>query len=189
MRTRIAVSLLAVSASMFVALIQHEGYTDKAVIPVKGDVWTVGIGSTTREDGTPVQMGDTTTPVRAIVRAAAHIGAEEERFRASLPGVALHQAEYDLYLDFLYQYGSGAWGKSDMRRELLKGNHRAACDALREYRFMTSPTPIKGFEPYKFDARGKPIRWRFDCSTPGNRVCAGVWTRQKERIEKCLAAQ
>lgn len=167
MRARIAVGALALSASAFVALIQHEGYTDNAVVPVKGDVPTVGFGTTKRDDGTPVRMGDKTTPVRAVVRAAAHVSSEEERFRASLPGVALHQAEYDLYLDFLYQYGSGTWANSSMRRHLLAGEHRKACDALLLYRKVSG----------------------YDCSTPGNRRCPGVWSRQQERHEKCLAAQ
>ena len=35
---------LALSASALVGLIAREGYTDKAVIPVKGDRPTVGFG-------------------------------------------------------------------------------------------------------------------------------------------------
>ena len=34
-----------------------EDYTDRAVIPTKGDVPTVGFGSTRHEDGSRVQMG------------------------------------------------------------------------------------------------------------------------------------
>ena len=39
----------------------HEGYTDRAVIPVKGDVPTIGFGTTTG-----VKLGDTTTPPKAL---------------------------------------------------------------------------------------------------------------------------
>lgn len=166
-RIRVAVAALSLSAAGFLGIVMHEGYTERAVIPTKGDVPTVGFGSTVHEDGSRVRMGDRTTPVNALKKAQAHIGKEEARFRASLPGVFLTQAEYDIYLDWLYQYGSGAWAKSSMRRELLAGNHRAACDALLKYRFAGG----------------------FDCSTPGNRRCAGVWTRQLERHAKCLEAQ
>ena len=37
------------------------------------------------------------------------------------------------------------------------------------------------------------LRYRFsagyDCSTPGNRICPGVWTRQQARHAACMAAQ
>lgn len=105
---RIAVVALSLSAAAFIGLAQHEGYTDRAVIPTQGDVPTVGFGSTVHEDGSRVKMGDRTTPVNALVKAHAHISEEEQRFRASLPGASLTQAEYDLYMDFVYQYGSGA---------------------------------------------------------------------------------
>jgi GH24 family phage-related lysozyme (muramidase) len=164
---RIIVAALSLSAAGLVGLVVHEGYTDRAVVPTQGDRPTVGFGSTFHEDGTPVQLGDTTTPVRALIKAHAHITKDEAAFRASLPGVALHQGEYDVYLDWTYQYGTAAWAKSGMRRELLAGDYTAACNALLAYRFAGG----------------------FDCSTPGNKRCAGVWTRQLERHAKCMELQ
>nr|WP_229515641.1 lysozyme [Massilia sp. CFBP 13647] len=155
------------SASAFVGIISSEGYTEAAVVPTKNDRPTVGFGSTFRDDGAPVQLGDRITPVRAVQRAAAHLSKEEAAFRASIPGVELHQAEYDLYMDWVYQYGTGAWRASTMRRQLLAGQYGAACDALLLYR--------------KSDG--------YDCSTPGNRTCPGVWTRQLARHKKCMEAQ
>jgi lysozyme len=144
--------------------LSSEGYTDRAVIPTKNDRPTVGFGSTFHENGAPVKSGDTTTPVRALLKAQAHIGKEEYLFRASLPGVALHQAEYDLYMDWVYQYGTGAWRSSSMRRHLLAGQYAQACDALLLYKRSGG----------------------YDCSVPGNKVCASVWTRQIERHKKCM---
>lgn len=166
-RARMAVAALSLSLAGFAGIVVHEDYVSRAMIPTKNDRPTVGFGSTFHEDGTPVKLGDTTTPARAIVKAATHIGKEEQRFRASLPGVKLYQAEYDLYMDWVYQYGTGAWVKSSMRRELLSGNYRAACDALLKYKFAGG----------------------HDCSIPDKKVCAGVWHRQVERHGKCLAAQ
>ena len=135
---RLLVAGLSLSAAALVGLVASEGYTDKAVIPTRGDRPTVGFGSTFHENDTPVKMGDTTTPVRALIKAQAHIGKAEAAFRDSLGGVALHQGEYDLYVDWVYQYGMGAWLNSGMRRELLAGNYTAACDALLDYRKLTS---------------------------------------------------
>lgn len=165
--TRSLVAGLSLSAAAFITLVVHEGYTDRAIVPTEGDVPTLGFGSTAHEDGRRVRMGERTDPVNALKKAHAHITKEEQRFRSSLPGAHLTQAEYDLYIDWVYQYGSGAWAKSSMRRELLAGNHIAACDALLRYRFVAG----------------------YDCSTPGNRRCMGVWTRQQQRHQQCLKAQ
>lgn len=165
-RARLAVATLSLSAAGFVGILAHEGFVDKAMIPTKGDVATVGFGSTVHEDGSRVAMGDRVDPVRAVIKAQTHISKDERAFRESLPGVALHQAEYDAYLDFVYQYGASTWRNSSMRRHLLAGDYAKACDALLLYKFAGG----------------------YDCSTPGNRRCAGVWTRQLERHAKCAAA-
>ena len=164
---RVGIAGLALSASALVALITHESYTDRAIIPTKNDRPTVGFGSTFWETGAPVKQGDTITPVRAVALAQKHISKEEESFRSSLPNVRITQAEYDVYMDWIYQYGSGAWSTSSMRRDLLAGDNASACTALLKYHFSGG----------------------FDCSIPGNKICAGVWTRQLERHAKCVRAQ
>lgn len=166
-KARVLVAGLALSMSAFVGIALKEGYADQAMIPTKNDVPTLGLGSTVYEDGRRVQMGDRITPVRAIVLASNHISREEQIFRASLPGVKLYQEEYDLYMDWVYQFGNGAWSRSSMRRHLLAGRYKEACGALLLYKFSGG----------------------FDCSIPGNRVCAGVWARQLERHSKCMALQ
>lgn len=187
---RMLVAGLSLSFSAFVGMAVHEHYTTSSVIPAKGDVPTLGFGSTKHEDGTPVKMGESTTPVRALIKAQAHIGREEAIFRDSLPGVALHQGEYDLYMDWVYQFGTPAWLRSDMRRQLQAGNYPQACAALLSYRKMTSArNEGPGWVVNRRDAQGRPTRWEFDCSTPGNKVCRGVWTRQAERHQKCMELQ
>ena len=166
-RQRIAVSLLTVSLAGFGAWKASEGYTDHAIIPTKGDVPTIGHGSTRYEDGQPVQMGDRITPQRAEVLARNLLTQDEKLFAASLSGVRLFPVEFDLYMDFVGQYGIGTWRQSSMRRDLQAGNYAQACADLLKYRFAAG----------------------FDCSTPGNRRCPGVWTRQLQRHAKCLAAQ
>jgi lysozyme len=164
---RIIVAALSLSATALVGLALDESYTSAAVIPTRGDVPTLGFGSTTHADGRAVRMGDTTTPAKALARTLQYIQADEADMRKSLDGVALHQAEYDIYIDWRYQYGASAWRSSSMLRELRAGNYPGACQALLRYRFSAG----------------------YDCSTPGNRVCAGVWTRQQARHAVCMAAQ
>lgn len=166
-RQRVSVGLLTVSLAGFGAWKASEGFTDTAVIPTKGDVPTIGHGSTRYEDGKPVKMGDTITPARADLLARNLMTKDERQLAASLPGVKLHQVEFDLYMDFTGQYGIGNWRSSSMRRDLIAGEYAQACTDLLKYRYAAG----------------------FDCSTPGNKRCWGVWSRQLERNAKCKAAQ
>ena len=167
LRQRIAVGLLSISAAGFATWQASEGLTTTAVIPTQGDVPTIGHGSTRYEDGSPVRMGDTITPQRAEILARNLNSQAEKQFAASLPGVTLHQTEFDVYMDFVGQYGIGTWLKGSPRRDLLAGNYAQACNDLLKYKYAAG----------------------FDCSTPGNKRCAGVWTRQLKRHTKCMSVQ
>ena len=166
MNTRSAIITLTLSAAAFVGIVTHESYTTAAVIPTKNDRPTVGFGSTFRDDGSRVEMGDTIQPVQAVVRAASHIAKSETNLKLCVTG-ALYQTEYDILVDFAYQYGEVATCKSSMVRNINTGKYTQACRAYTQYKYSGG----------------------FDCSIPGNRVCAGVWTRNLERQTKCLASQ
>ena len=180
---RAAVATLTISVAAVAGWVRHEGDGPTTVaddgtilhhpyIPTKGDVPTIGHGSTRYEDGRPVRLTDPPiTRQRAESLARALHDQHEREFKASLPDAVLSQAEFDLYLDFTGQYGIGNWRGSSMRRHILAGEHRRACDALLMYRFAAG----------------------YDCSTmignKPNRRCYGVWTRQQERHTRCIAEQ
>lgn len=102
-KQRIAVGLLSISAVGFAGWQASEGFTDTAIIPTKGDVPTIGHGSTYYEDGTRVKLGDKITRKRAEELARNLMSKDEQALKKSLPGVSLHQEEYDVYLDFIGQ--------------------------------------------------------------------------------------
>lgn len=165
-KIKLPVKTLAASAAFFVALIGYEGYSSKPYLD-SGKVATIGIGSTTYENGTLVKMTD--KPVskeRAIQISKNHVSKDEVVFRKSLDGVKLHQAEYDVYLDFTYNFGQRNWQSSSMLRNLKVGQYKAACDSLLKWKYVV----------------------KRDCSIRSN-GCYGVWTRQVERHSKCIGAQ
>jgi lysozyme len=167
-RQRVLVAALSLSLVGFASWQASEGWTDTPVIPTKGDRPTIGHGSTFYEDGTPVKLTDPPiTRERGEVLARNLLSKDEKALAASLPGAKLYPEEHAEYLDFIGQYGSGTWRKSSMRRHVMAGEYVQACNALLRYRFAAG----------------------YDCSTPGNRRCSGVWTRQLERHRKCLEAQ
>lgn len=166
MSARTTVAALALSATALVAIVASEGYTERAVVPTKGDRPTIGFGSTFRDNGTPVQMGDTITAPKALARTLAHIQKDESALRQCVTA-PLHQKEYSLLVDFSYQYGAKATCSSSMVRLANAGQYAQACGAYLRYRFAAG----------------------YDCSTPGNRRCWGVWTRQLNRYNQCMEAQ
>lgn len=170
-RVRAAVAVLTVSAAGLLATLGAEGFRSAPYVPTKGDVPTIGYGSTVYEDGRKVVLTDPpVTKERALQLVRNHKSKDEAMFKASLPGVLLHQEEYDLYLDFTYQFGIGNWRKSSMRTNLLAGDYPQACKALLAYRFQAER----------------------DCSLPQNwgpKGCKGVWTRQQKRYLDCMEAQ
>ena len=162
---RTAIGALSLSAAALVGLLAHEGYSDRAIIPVAGDRPTVGFGSTFREDGAPVRMGDTITPPKAVARSYAHIARDEAGLKACVTA-PLTQGEYDTMVDFAYQYGVPTLCKSSIVREANAGKYRTSCDAYLLY---------------------KRVAGR-DCSIRAN-GCYGVWMRSQDRQRRCLEAQ
>lgn len=165
-KPRMAIGGLALSAAALVALITHEGWAPVATIPTTGDVPTVGFGSTTNLDGTPVQLGSRTNPVAALQRTLAYTQVVDAKIKRCVTA-PLHQIEYDLMDDFGYQYGVGALCKSSIVALANAGDYAGSCKAYLKYRFAAG----------------------YDCSTPGNKRCWGVWERQLTRYNKCMAAQ
>lgn len=165
-KTKISVSILAATAAFFVSLMGYEGYSSKPYLD-SAKVPTIGIGSTTYENGTKVKMTD--KPIskeRAIQISKAHVAKDEVAFRKSLQGVKLSQVEYEQYLDFTYNFGQSNWNNSSMLRNLKAGQHVQACKSLLKWKYVS----------------------KRDCSIRSN-GCYGVWTRQLNRYEKCMGAQ
>jgi len=163
---RYAIGGLSLSAAAFVALLATEYYTSNAVIPTKNDRPTVGFGSTFRDDGSPVKLGDTITPTQAVIRSYNHILKSESALKRCVT-TPVNQVEFDLLTDFTYQYGVSATCKSSIVKNINNHKYREACEAYTLYKFSGG----------------------YDCSIPNNKVCAGVWKRNLERRDKCIAAQ
>ena len=127
MKARVWVSALALSASAFVGLLGHEGFRDKAYIPVPGDVPTIGFGTT---EG--VKLGDTITPVQAMRRALSDVQRYEGALKQCVT-VPLRQHEYDAFVSLAYNIGSRAFCSSTLVRKLNAGDYRGACEQIKRW--------------------------------------------------------
>ncbi|MDE1545930.1 glycoside hydrolase family protein [Dechloromonas agitata] len=161
---RAPIAALVLSAAGFAGIALQEGYTDKAIIPVPGDVPTYGLGSTKREDGGPVRMTDTITPPKAIALAVRDISAKESVLKRCFGEAMLTQGEYDAFVDLAYNVGPAAVCRSSIPGKVQRGEYAAACRTILDF---------------------KKVQGR-DCSAPENkRFCGGVWTRRQAMYRVC----
>lgn len=123
-RRRASVAGLAASASVFVAILMHEGYSDTAYEPVPGDVPTIGFGTTAG-----VKPGDTITAPRAVARALADVQKFEGALKTCVK-VPLAQGEYDAFVSLSYNIGPSAFCGSTLVKKLNAGDYTAACQQI-----------------------------------------------------------
>jgi lysozyme len=97
---RQAVKGILLAASTLVGIALHEGYVGTAMIPVPGDVPTIGFGSTTG-----VKMGDKTTPERSLMRLLKEVDTVYAQGVRNCVKVPLHQHEFAAYVSLTYNVG------------------------------------------------------------------------------------
>ena len=139
MSKKVLVTSLAAISTIGVAFTsKYEGFTSKPVIPVKGDVPTIGYGTTVYPDtGKRVTMKDKAiTKEQGQKYLKLHITQEGKKFNKSLEGVRLSQPEYDIYMDFTYNFGYSNWASSSMLKNLKAGKYVEACKSLLKWKYV-----------------------------------------------------
>ena len=174
---RTPVAILVLSAAGFAGIAMNEWYTDKAIIPVPGDVPTYGLGSTVKEDGTPVKMGDTITPPKAIRLAVSHIAKDEDRLRRCFGDAVLYQHEWDAYVELSYNIGPAAVCNSSIVTKVKAEQYEAACLAIGEFVCGPATEATRAKPGEKCYSKKKPLR-----------VLRGLENRRKGEVAKCLGS-
>jgi lysozyme len=123
-RTRTIIVGLSLSAAGLVGLTSDEGFCSPACIPIKGDVPTLGFGTT---EG--VKMGDTITPPKALERAYRELGMYEGAVKGCVT-VPLHQHEYDAAVQLSYNIGARAFCGSTVVKRWNAGDYAGGCEAF-----------------------------------------------------------
>lgn len=162
-KARIAIAALTLSAAGIVGVMTREGFSPVAYPdPVHSTkVPTIGYGST---EG--VKMGDTITPVQAAQRTLREMRVFEGRLKGCVTA-PLHQEEFDAYLELAHNIGPSAFCGSTIVKRVNAGDYRGGCEAI--------------------------LMWKragtVDCSTPGNRVCGGLWKDRLLVHAQCMGVQ
>lgn len=159
MQTRTPIRYLALSAIALVGLVTSEGYVEKAMIPVKGDVPTIGFGTTGG-----VKLGDVTTPVRALSRSLSDIQKFEKSIKKCVVS-PLYQYEYDVLVDMSYNLGSKRICNSTMVKLINSNDYLGACSEILKWTYF----------------QGK------NCALPENKkLCGGLVLRREREYKTCM---
>jgi lysozyme len=141
--------IAGLSASALIGIALHEGYRDKAYDDGVG-VQTIGFGTT---DG--VKPGDRITVERALVRLGADVARHEAELRRCVQ-VPVYQYEWDAYVSWAYNVGTGAACKSTLVKKLNAGDYPGACKEL--------------------------LRW----TRAGGRELPGLVKRRRDEYRRCI---
>ncbi|HWO99752.1 MAG TPA: lysozyme [Methylococcus sp.] len=117
MKFRLLPASLTLSAAALVGIAVHEGYRERAYDDGVG-VQTLGFGSTSREDGSPVRPSDRTDPVRALILLGAAADRKQMEMRECIGAVPLHQHEWDAFVSLAYNIGTTAFCRSTLVKKL-----------------------------------------------------------------------
>lgn len=95
-----------------------------------GEPWTIGIGSTTDENGNRVKQGDVWTEDRARARFRAHLQEFGHGVDKALAGKSATPAQKAALVSLAYNIGLGAFGKSTVLKRHRAGWHDQAAQAF-----------------------------------------------------------
>jgi lysozyme len=122
---RITVAALALSGTGLVGIALHEQFRDKAYLPTPNDVPTIGFGSTS-----DVRPGQTITVERGLILLQKDVTQTEERLRECIGEVPLYQHEWDAYVSWAFNVGTGAACSSTLVKLLKEHRYEEACNQL-----------------------------------------------------------
>lgn len=172
-RTQIAA--LGLLASVLVGIALDEGFIGRAAPPVPGDVPTYGFGTTTHADGTPVKLGETTTPTRALVDLLRDAGRAEQAVKRCA-NVPMHPWEYSAFVGLTYNVGEGAFCSSSIPSKLQRGDYAAACQTILDFNKFRDCT-----QPKVWNAK----KQRWECPLVELR---GLTLRRQREYRLCTGA-
>lgn len=122
-KNRKAVAALAISAATLVGIASHEAFRS-TTYKDSGGIYTIGYGETKG-----VMAGQTTTPERAL-KTLLNSTNEHAQGISNCITVPLHQHEFDAYLSFTYNVGTGAFCRSTLVKKLNAEDYAGACREL-----------------------------------------------------------
>jgi len=133
---RMRVASLSLTASALISIAVHEGFRSEAYTPVKGDVATIGFGTTDN-----VKLGDKITVERALIKLLQDTNKFEQAVKRCAD-VPMYAYEYSAYVSLTYNIGENAFCKSTLVKKLKAYDYDGACKEILKWdKFKGNPLP------------------------------------------------
>jgi lysozyme len=118
------------TAAVVASIASFEGYRDRAYDDGVG-VQTIGFGTTHTDTGT-VKPGDKTDPVRAVIALQRGADQRARQLAECIGDVPLSKGEWDAYVSWAYNVGTGAACNSTLVKKLKQHppDYTGACREL-----------------------------------------------------------
>lgn len=127
---RYQIAAMSISAATIVGIAGYEGYSSTAYTPVKGDVPTIGWGSTSN-----VKAGDKIDPTTALNR----LYRDAEMAKTGIGKcvrVPLSEGELSAYLSLTYNIGAARFCKSTLVKKLNRKDYKGACAEIKKWAYF-----------------------------------------------------
>ena len=184
-----ALAALSLSAAGLVGIALHEGYSDKAIIPVPGDKPTIGFGSTTRADGSRapgVRELAAQATRDAILRAATKVFARHGFAGGRIEQISKAAKSYDRMI--YYYFG----GKEGLYLAVLENAYRGIREAEQKLR-VDHADPVEAirrlaeltFDHHSFHGvfhRGLSLHFHHALGPAGHTKRAGERHRAEQKV-------
>ena len=122
---------IGATAAALAGIAGYEGYRERSYDDGVG-VQTVGFGTTRMPDGRPVQKGDRLDPVRAVIALQSDADRYARELAACIGDVPLTKGEWEAYVSWAYNVGTGAACRSTLVKKLKQQppDYEGACREL-----------------------------------------------------------
>jgi lysozyme len=174
MENRKSIGTLLITAALTGSVMLYEAYSPAAYIPIKGDVPTIGIGTTVYPDGTKVKLGDKVTRAQADE----YLKSDLDKFKTGMlkcVKAPLYQYEFDAYLSLVYNIGAPAFCNSSIPVKLNQQDYYGACRTILQFNKMRDVSKPKVINP-----RTGVMQYQL-------RVVKGLDNRRKDEYLTCVA--
>lgn len=121
-----AISLIAI----------FEGFSNKAYLPTKDDVPTIGYGQTEYANGRKVRMGDFITEKEAKNQLGILVEKKFVNKIAKCVKVPLTENEFTAYVSLAYNIGAGAFCGSTLVKKLNAKDYDGACAQILRWKYQ-----------------------------------------------------
>ena len=105
----------------------YEGYSSVAYQPLKGDLWTIGFGTTKG-----VKEGDVIDPLTAINEFNKDLATVTKKINVCLKG-EIKPYEMDAFASLAYNIGTTAFCNSTLVRKFNARDYQGACNEIRRW--------------------------------------------------------